>query len=155
MFPPFLCWCLARVRQPMTQEQLKEYWRKRPRALLRKQNQRRQLTGQRRPKKTFYRQMTQHEVATASGLSFATVHRICARTNWNDVRVEDALAFMNACGVNVMHLRKNTYWCRIRHIPPEKLFLHLHKKRLNWLTGMVKKASCVAASKPQPMNGTM
>jgi hypothetical protein len=105
LFPPFLCFNLTRVRLPsLTKDELRKRLWNRKSKRKRKQLKDRGITLRRRCQ---YRRITVDEVAArfTKETRWYVAHLVYKLT-WKDVQVGDALTFLDACGIDILHIKE-------------------------------------------------
>lgn len=58
--------------------------------------------------------MTRRDLALVSGLGLRTIARYSGRVSWRGIALEDIQSFAAACGVNLLHPKKQIDWFRRR-----------------------------------------
>lgn len=76
------------------------------------------------------RRMTLPEISKASGLSLRKVERIAPALSWKDVKIRDAEAFSQACGVDLVNQAAARYYLA-RQRKVRQVFSHLTDRQLD------------------------
>lgn len=79
-------------------------------------------------RKKMWRRPTEDEIKAASGLNSFRVASLCADISWGEYAIKDALAFMDACGFDLMKLDKVNKYIK-RASKHSELFGHLNAKQ--------------------------
>lgn len=108
MFPPFLCFALTRVKMPpMTREE------RNAKFCVRKNRRLRQMLksdGVELPRRKSHRRMTVEELAEVFPKEVRWyVPRLVRKVDWKDVQIGDALTFMDACGLDILAIKRVRY----------------------------------------------
>ena len=76
-----------------------------------------------------YRRMTEEEICRESRLSSYMVAFMVRSTSWDNIHVGDMLAFMAACGFDIMRLRGAVNLLRI-NVARHRAFCHLSDRQM-------------------------
>jgi hypothetical protein len=146
-FPPFLCLALSRVKtEKLTKEQIKSRFS----GAARRKRDNLRRAGRPKERKQLYRRMTLEEVIEKSGVPGWYVREKLARlTSWNTVQIDDALRFMDACGIDLTHIARNHSFIR-RNAIKNKAFWHLTSQQKAELAERLKEWKRVKSSAPEP-----
>lgn len=120
--PPFLCFALSRTHtKPLSDEEIlrRFKWKNR------KVRRRKAIEGVKLPRKRMTRRMLRDEVARKSGLHPRKIGRICFELSWDEIYVGDMLAFIEACGIDLLRMRQVRYCLRHGCQNKGRAFSHL------------------------------